>query len=217
MFSFSHCSVFCVFVHIQIQHGKFAIFYRYIYCLSNIYQYINISILSNLLVICVYNLEFTQYQHHLLKDYEVDADEHVNIVEFPENVPPSTIVSGKWAMKNDEELKILHDPKTKARKLYKKYVKTGSEFEINIKSETRRRVSMILDNWTHLLDNYDITVDDLFLIFNDCKEQVMTLLNHSLVRFKDETDYVNATANAQIVVHPQDLSQTIQNNTMNIV
>eukprot|EP01084_Bolivina_argentea_P161792 281604_1 len=154
-------------------------------------------------------IEFTNYQRHLLKEYSEDIldNNHIKLIEFAENVPSSLIVESKWAFGFNDK---LHNPKIKAYKIYQKYIKIGSEFQINISSNQRKKVTKILNNYHLLLENNDIDINDLICIFNDCKQQVGTLLNHSLTRFKDESNNnVNPTRNAQIVVHVTDLSTNI--------
>ena len=77
-------------------------------------------------------IEFTNFQQHLKDKYNVDkslieSEEHV-LLEFPPNVPCSSIVANQWALSISDP---LHDPKTKAYKLYCKYVQKKQVLSIS--------------------------------------------------------------------------------------
>ena len=71
----------------------------------------------------------------------------------------------------------------------------------------------MLDNFSDLLEDENIEIDDLFEIFHECKNQVATLLQNSLTRFKHETNHVHAPTHAQISVHVRDLSHQTLSDT----
>lgn len=158
-------------------------------------------------------IEFSHFQQLLKQDkYKLDIalkeNKEYKLLEFPKNVPQSSIVSNQWALSIGDS---MQDPKTKAYKLYNKYVKTGAEFEINVSYATRKKCQNMLENFSVLLEDETIQIEDLFKIFHECKKQVTGLLNNSLTRFKNTTDHVHAPTNAQISVHVRDLStQKIQ-------
>jgi len=153
-------------------------------------------------------IEFTQYMQNVKDSHEVNEEisEDINLIQFPENVPMSSIVGNQWVLSINDK---LDNDKVRAHKIYDKYIKTGSEFEINVPWDVRKKCALKMDDLRTMTDNHTIRADDLFVVFNPCRDEVTKLLNNSLVRFKDETDHVNATAHAQIVVHPTDLSQQL--------
>jgi len=127
--------------------------------------------------------------------------------ELADNIPQSTIVYDE----ND-------DLETKAFKLYQKYIKVGSEFEINIASSIRaqlaqrfepsigfqRRISRniqrrISNSITVKMDNMvksntdsnnNQAVNDLLTIFDDSSMEMVRLLQFSLSRFKTKPEWI---------------------------
>lgn len=84
--------------------------------------------------------------------------------------------------------------KLKAHQIYEKYIKTNSEFEINISSECRTTVSDILDDAYQLLyaDNYSnhkLGLKDLLIVFEDCKMAMLELMQFSLTRFRNTAEF----------------------------
>ena len=153
-------------------------------------------------------IEFTQYMQNVKDNHKVNEEisQDVNLIQFPENVPMSSIVGNQWALSINDK---LDNDKVRAHKIYDKYIKIGSEFEINVPWDVRKKCALKMDDLRTMTDNHTISANDLFVVFNQCRDEVTKLLNNSMVRFKNETDQVNATAHAQIVVHPTDLSQQL--------
>ena len=94
---------------------------------------------------------------------------------------------------NDEK-DDLFKYKLKAHQIFEKYVKIGSEFEINISSDTRAAVTDILGDAYQLLyaDNYSdhkLGLKDLLLIFEDCKLAMLELMQFSLTRFRNTAEF----------------------------
>ena len=156
-------------------------------------------------------IEFMQYQNYLkplVQDKEV-LDSIKNI-EFYDNVPESMIVSSVEDdgvnMSKHESLDIdievdgkeesdlvmmLHRGKIKANQLYQKYIKWGSEFEINIGSVPRLQLKNQLENLDSLMKT-DMCINELILLFEEAKSDQLRLLRHSLNRYRylDEFDKV---------------------------
>ena len=65
----------------------------------------------------------------------------------------------------------------------------GSEFEINISSKDRAKIGYILHDLDKLLNEGDpenpLTLNDLLLIFEDPKIEMLKLLTYSLSRHKN--------------------------------
>ena len=70
------------------------------------------------------------------------------------------------------------DCKLIAWKLYNKYIRAGSEFEINIGSLLRRELTMLLNDefeWIHRNTDYNNS-NKLLSLFIDCNREMMKLL-----------------------------------------
>eukprot|EP01084_Bolivina_argentea_P102261 183224_1 len=87
-------------------------------------------------------IEFNEYQQFCMQ-YIVDDNviDKIEIIPFPSNIPTSSILEETEYIPDDILVEysdaIVYGAKIKAHKLYKKYIKTGSEFEINIGSDQR--------------------------------------------------------------------------------
>ena len=104
-------------------------------------------------------IEFTQYQNYIITTYVnissveeegLDVNDlNINLIEFPENIPTSAILSEIMEIQiqlhgngTSTSFDDMYNLKKKAEKLYHKYIKTGSEFEINI--SWKQRNSLII-------------------------------------------------------------------------
>eukprot|EP00485_Elphidium_margaritaceum_P016159 CAMPEP_0202731678 /NCGR_PEP_ID=MMETSP1385-20130828/187273_1 /ASSEMBLY_ACC=CAM_ASM_000861 /TAXON_ID=933848 /ORGANISM="Elphidium margaritaceum" /LENGTH=330 /DNA_ID=CAMNT_0049397981 /DNA_START=801 /DNA_END=1793 /DNA_ORIENTATION=+ len=121
-----------------------------------------------------------------------DDDENPKCSETADNVAVTAatatvtaaeaVVVASSSSSSSTEMRLL---KHKAYRLYEKYVKCGSQFEINISYKTK----CSLDYW---MANYDswmmrqIYAAQLALMFEDCCCEMICLLNGSKQRFKHE-------------------------------
>eukprot|EP01084_Bolivina_argentea_P018442 34335_1 len=133
-------------------------------------------------------IEMQQYKMHVInvtgldvnsiKDF--DFKEQHNIV-LPESVPKSDIVYNEENKFNYNVLQIL---KHKAYGLYIKYIRIGSQFEINL--SYRQRVEL-----TNLMEDYDLWMNDngsvnemeLFQIWDGCIAEMISFMNHAKTRY----------------------------------
>ena len=95
-------------------------------------------------------------------------------LELPDSCPASAIVND-----NDNLKKI-------ARLLYLKYIKIGSEWEINIGYDERSRLMNIMHDeniWMNESKEFD-NKEVLYFIFDDCIETMTFLLGTVFSRFK---------------------------------
>ena len=81
----------------------------------------------------------------------------------------------------------MHDAKMKAYKLYHKYIKVGSEFEINIPSRERLRLNDLLND-TEKVMSWNANKEDLLVLFEDCKKEMRVLQTFALARFKYDNE-----------------------------
>ena len=97
---------------------------------------------------------------------------------------------------------IIYDIKLKAHKLYVKYIKTGSEYEINISSAQTQHITKILSDKNKLLNNSDlINISDLIILFNELKEEIKMLLSYSYSRFKLTNEYIRIVQLTPVVTN----------------
>ena len=136
-------------------------------------------------------MEFQQYQDYI-RNYIEDHDEfedwpNVKRVRLFENIPMSLIIESAENVPNQsiDDL-FLYQSKAKAYKLYQKYIKIGSEFELNIDSGKRRELYDVLDDFEELCSS-DLSLRDLYVLFESAKEEMIVLLTFSLNRFRSDT------------------------------
>merc|ERR1712154_237642 len=84
---------------------------------------------------------------------------------------------------------VFHDSdssKTKALRLYRKYVRVGSEYEINVCSVSRSILMDLFENRydSNSDDEWDWNGNSLYSLFDDCCKEMQKLLGYSLSRFK---------------------------------
>ena len=128
-------------------------------------------------------IQFQEYlvQHDLKKEINVESLRIAKMgeIQFAENIPISEIIARKFDATSEDE---MFGFKMKAYKIYKKYIEVGSQFEINISSLERSKHAYIANLAAFLKLNSNI--NDLFMMYQDCKEAMRLLLMYSLSRFK---------------------------------
>ncbi len=77
-----------------------------------------------------------------------------------------------------------------AHKLFMKYVHNGGEFEINIPHRMRRKLLQrrvhVLEDW---IDEEKPSVQELYTLFDECMEEMFTLMRSSISVFLESEDY----------------------------
>jgi len=76
-----------------------------------------------------------------------------------------------------------------AYRLWDKYVRVGSEYEINIDYGLRKRFGVLMRNKQEWLHNESFDEKELFLLFHPCVTRMFTFLSHSFTRFRDKPDF----------------------------
>eukprot|EP01084_Bolivina_argentea_P253526 425885_1 len=137
-------------------------------------------------------IEFNQFQKFLVEHInDKQILEKVKIINFPDTLPQSQIVSSIKYMNDDDkyfdEDAFLNGVKIKAHRLYNKYIASG-EFEVNISGMMKDKLSNVLSNLKSLLI-HNINLIDLFLVFEGCKQEMITLQSISLERYKHENEF----------------------------
>eukprot|EP01083_Nonionella_stella_P086417 240106_1 len=80
-----------------------------------------------------------------------------------------------------------------AFELHNKYIKNGSEFEINVSYQQRTEVSDVLADYG-LLVQYNMSLVDLYKLFTESVSEMYTLLTFSLSRFRSEESFTQVVA-----------------------
>ena len=91
----------------------------------------------------------------MLENSDIDGSfkNSLELIEFPSNIPLSEIIESEQTEYNDNNgLNQLSVFKVKAHELFKKYIKPGAEFEINIKSDTRNRGYRLMNDLNYFLE-----------------------------------------------------------------
>ena len=145
--------------------------------------------MENLLAI----IEFTQFKNHAKETFNINDDNEKvgDIIDytFASTVPLSDIVynggmKGKSSKKKTggTEIERVRMFKIKAYKLYGKYVKWGSEFEVNISHRVRVKLDELMGSYDKWIgsDSSEMEVVD---IFDAASTELGSLLRDSLKRF----------------------------------
>eukprot|EP01084_Bolivina_argentea_P165958 288236_1 len=143
-------------------------------------------------------IEICQFQKWVIKqinDNHINDDSIKNIktMNTLKNIPNSEIIEEKTSLINvniniDSRKAQLDDVKLKAHKLFYKYIKTGVEFEINISYPMRQRLADVLDDG-NMLKEKCLTLSELALLFEECKNEIKLLLTISYERFRYTDSY----------------------------
>lgn len=151
--------------------------------------------------------EFLQYKHVAHQAFGLQHFEENGVITLSEMTPKSAIVYDNYnadtMIRENEDTSISTVPTTspltidlneqtkinmfkiKSYRLFKKYVALGSEFEINVSYAERYRLIGLMNNkrlWMN--EESKISVNDLCNIFSACQNEIYSLMNDSVTRFK---------------------------------
>ena len=118
----------------------------------------------------------------------------IDTMDTLRNIPPSMIVDARSSLKSDVDVdeKTLNDVKKMAHLLYEKYLKIGSQFEININAPMRKGLMDILHDKDKLMNGEhgrNLRLPDMIMMFEGAKQEMRLLLQYSLNRMKSTSDY----------------------------
>ena len=102
------------------------------------------------------------------------------MIKLPSTCPQSFIVYG------DEDPNYISNYKYMAKYLYKRYIRVGSELEINIDYLTRIKYKKKFEPNDNELSN---DKQELFVLFDPCIDRMMALITASWTRFTDSKEY----------------------------
>eukprot|EP01084_Bolivina_argentea_P306071 528814_1 len=131
-------------------------------------------------------VEFSQYQDYA--NHRLEASVRRTKVQFPSNIPVSSIVGTTEAVQMSDE-QFVKDVKQKAHKLYNKYMTSSSEFEINIPYQQKLKATEMLEDEKKLVDGTSVTLGGLFAMFEAVNNEMYSLLQYSLDRLKYEPEF----------------------------
>merc|ERR1712154_117155 len=109
-----------------------------------------------------------------------EEEDSKQFIILPKGCPQSAIVYG-------EE---YNDYKSMARAIYNKYIRIGSEFEVNIDYAARNLYRNLLEDEQSWKGN--IIYDDpqkLYYLFNPCIDKMVQLISPSFTRFRQSKQY----------------------------
>ena len=132
-------------------------------------------------------IEFNQFQKFIVSQLENETQRvsDLKLVPLASNIPRSSIVYG--GEENELDSKV-YSAKLKAMRLYQKYIRIGTEFEINIGSRQRAKLQQTLGDEDDLMAS-NMNLRDLAVLFVGVKHEMKCLLARSLSRFKSQSDF----------------------------
>lgn len=141
-------------------------------------------------------VEFAQYRDAVyleLIDRKLLSDQDIKDLaklpfNLPSTVPKSSIVYGRPFDKDDSNEDFKKKIKRKAFILFNKYIKIGSEYEINIAYRLRREMTLSMGNLDEFLEK-DISELELLMIFDECCAEMITLVQDAFRRFTTTTQF----------------------------
>eukprot|EP01083_Nonionella_stella_P033121 90687_1 len=135
----------------------------------------------------LFYIELCQYERYLIQtnsDHSIKrvSVNRVRLIEFPSYIPASAIVQCREYETVETAMKI------KAHKLYKKYIESGTELEVNMSFDLRFRFSNLMNNLPQFL-SYKVKTNDMLLLFDKAKAEMKTLMFYALNRFQATKEF----------------------------
>ena len=142
-------------------------------------------------------IEFTQFQiavNGKIGEYEVNFNDNhrsetdiIQFQHFPSSTPQSAIVRELNVGTPGSSDEFIQVTKICAHKLFKKYIEEASEFEINISSIERQKLSDLMEDLDTFLKS-DMSLQELLYLFEYSKGEMKLLQNSSFTRFRNDSD-----------------------------
>ena len=140
-------------------------------------------------------LEMQQFQKwvidaisHLDMEQDNEILQRINVVDIHADIPQSEFIECVTVDMTDSD-DVLCNAKLSALYLYEKYIKVGSELEINISSTIRKEMRNILGDKEKLMNHVNVNLNDLLLLFDKLITEMRLLLTYSHTRFKQKPEY----------------------------
>jgi len=114
---------------------------------------------------------------------DMEREEHLPSTELPN-------ANSEDDLHDNDDVQFVNEVKSKAHRLYLKYIKEGCEYEINISWELRSRYKATMDDLTTFLMNERMNdLEALRDVFDDACLVMKSLIGHSFTRFKGSKYY----------------------------
>ena len=143
-------------------------------------------------------IEFTHFRNHAIDAFRISRNDPIASVSFnyvfSPDVPLSDIVYAKVANVDNK----YDEFKLKAYKLYIKYIKSGSEFELNVPHTIRNRFGSVMGNYEKWMLETSVdqfTVRELVQLFDRCSIELVSLLNGSRQRLRIQSTSYSRSSN----------------------
>ena len=131
-------------------------------------------------------IEIMQFQEYILK-LEATEKDNIQMIKFHANIPISNIIEHDDNANNTQSK--LESVKIMAYIIYGKYIEPGARFEVNISWTMRAQLTQSLGNLDVILANDEMDLEQLLMIFEECKKEMVMLLKYSLGRFRNQPAY----------------------------
>ena len=147
-------------------------------------------------------IEFVQFKTKIYQNLDEEQKEKCDTENMgkmdilPESCPQSDIVYGR---DDDDNFRLM------ARDLYLKYIKIGSEWEINISYSARNKYIRLMDNddkWLVEMNEYNDLVM-LYELFDGCIMEMISLMKSAFSRFKHEDKFLLYQSKAYLMPQTQ--------------
>eukprot|EP01084_Bolivina_argentea_P257357 433588_1 len=169
-------------------------------------KYISLDLSTNLLLAFVELIQFQQYTSNYIEKHKNSID-NVNydnlqtylfeLIEFPKTVPKSMIVYDDKLQDGDLNAdEFLDRLRRISHQLFLKYIEFGSNFEINISTQTQIEVCNLMqhkDDWLHDEDVTPGNLYDMLHFFDKCCNELFVMMMSSFKRLNEKDQSQNAT------------------------
>ena len=152
---------------------------------------------------CMENLlaliEFTQFKKHIIETFNINSEDLIEAglnlrYEFPADVPLSDIVharstSSEHSTSTCEQYGVHIQYKIMAYRLYNKYIKSASKFELNLSHQSRKRLHELMRCYHEWINNDNFQEMEMVKLFDPCLAELVSLLNGSKKRLQISKSY----------------------------
>jgi len=131
-------------------------------------------------------IEIQQYATYLQSQMEATVatvESQYYDISLPKSVPISSIVEDETT-----------DFRMKAYRLYQKYIRVESEYEVNISWEHHNRFAAVMDDVDFLMRNQALDMADFHAMFVVVQKEMMRLLKCSFQRFAQRDEFEKVVA-----------------------
>ena len=140
--------------------------------------------------ILLFCIEVAQYQKYIKPQLQLDESNPLDMtpIEY-QNVPNSEFLDHSNA-----DVGIVEVAKIRANKLFFKYIEDGTAFEINISGIMRDALTLKLSDLDGLISNESIDLDQMYAMFEESVQEMMTLQSISFERFRQTETFCDVKA-----------------------